>query len=189
MKVILILLISFQLNAQCLNMDIFIVGDFSSSVKGNEEFVVEAIKTFASTIHGENVRVGVALFDKIPKLISELSNDPIEIISLVDHYKDAIAVGGTDIDPALQMGANILLTDNNSSRKLIILISDGDTDFVEKALLTAKQIRQVGIGLCSVLIKNNTQKPEFMKEISNGCYVETEYGNLASELRSLNICL
>jgi Mg-chelatase subunit ChlD len=185
------LLFSLTCHSQCNKMDIVIIGDYSGSVQGNEEFVTDAISTFASSVHSETVRVAVVLFDNQPKIIAELNSEVADLLAQVFSYRDVFATGGTNIESALQMAANILLTEQNDSRKLVILISDGDvtTGTPEGALMTGKQLNAIGVGICSVLIQNKTSQPDFMKEISGGCYVESNYESLSKELKNLNICL
>lgn len=187
--VLLFTFISITCYCQCNEMDVVVLGDFSGSVRGQEEFVIDAIGTFASTVTTQTVRVGVVLFNDDSRVISELSNDSAQILQNLFEYRDANASSGTDIESALLMGVNLLMTGQSSRKKMIILISDGDDSNQDNILIAIKQINSIGIGVCGVLINDSVSKPEFMKEVTSGCYVESDYVNLATELQKINLCL
>jgi Mg-chelatase subunit ChlD len=171
------------------------VADFSESIRGHENEMVDAVNTFASVVNGEGIRTGVVLFASEPKLVSGLTNDVGRLISLMDYYRNGYNEEGyfTNIQPALQMATNLLLEDQRNSRKLVILISDGwitKGPSPSETVLTVKQMNAVGVFVCSVFITtyNELRGVDFLKEISGGCYAESGYMNLAEELKKLNIC-
>ncbi len=179
-------------HAQCSNLDVILLGDFSSSVQGNEQFVLDAIVEFAEelTPHVNDVRLGVIMFADDATVVCRPDNDYWRNLPNVMEYNSINATGSTNIELALQTATNELLREQNNRRKVIVLISDGDVTVgtQEQTIATAKQIQNIGIGICGVLIKNNSSRPEFMKEVSQ-VYVETDYTNLALELKKLNLCL
>lgn len=178
---------------QCLNMDIVILGDYSGSVHKSEQYVIDAFESFASiTSEEKNIRVGLILFADEPEINIPLTKDLSTLLSASAPLREQNASGSTDINAAIEQAAILLYSQQNNSRKLIILISDGDiTDGAtpDQTIATARQLSILGVSICTVLIKNSSSHPEFMKEISSGCYVESSYENLSAELGKMDVCL
>lgn len=190
---IFLLLISLKAHPQCTNLDIVLVADYSGSVRHYESFVSDAILHFAEELtlpYRNDVRLGIVMFADDADVVCKPDNDYWKNLQNVNKYDSINAHGSTNIELALQTATIELLREQNSRRKLIILITDGDVTVgtSDQTIATAKQIQNIGIGICGVLIKNIASRPEFMQEVSD-CYVETDYTNLALELKKLNICL
>lgn len=180
------------IQAQCSQLDVVIVADYSASVRGNEDFVLQAIVTFAEELTlpvANDVRLGIVIFNDNVEVLVKPDNDCYKNLFYADLNRQG--TGSTNIELGLQTATVELLKEQNNRRKIIVLISDGDATVGsrEQTLATGTQIQSLGIGICSVLIKNTSSRPEFMNEISSGCYVETDYLNLASELKKLDVCL
>ena len=174
----------------CLQMDLMLIGDFSASVHGNEQFISDAFKSFAQklTVSEDGVRIGVIAFNNEAFLISPLNSDPQDLNSRIVSLRSFDATGTTNLNSALYM-ATESLTKSRDIRKMIIIVSDGDVDSNGQVYAIASQLKAIGIGICTVLIKNASSKEEFMKAISSDCYVESDYETLGEELQKLSICL
>lgn len=193
LTIFILVLLPFTARCQCNNIDIIVVGDYSGSVHKNERYVMDAFASFAAMASEEsNIRVGLILFNENPEVVVSLCKDQQLLYSSSVELRKRNASGSTDIESAIQLAANTLYTEQNNSRKLIILISDGDITeggSDEQAIYTARQLSVLGVGICSVLIKDASSRPELMKELSNGCYVESSYENLTAQLKELDLCL
>lgn len=192
---IFLLMLTSWLNCtpQCMDLDIMIVGDFSGSVQGHERYVIDAFNSFAGIVNEEkNIRVGLILFADHPVTVMNLSKNIDSLILCTQRLREPTASGSTDIHSAIQKAANNLYAQDNNSRKLIILISDGQITSggnEAQTIATAHSLSILGIGICSVLIKSASSQPEFMRQVASGCYVESDYKNLTAELSKLDICL
>lgn len=189
--VIFILLLGlFKPGDRCLEMDILLIGDMSGSVEGKEDFVIDAIEVFVESIETEEngIRIGVIAFNNVPSLVSPLYGNKQEIRDNVEQY-GWFAHGSTNMSLAFQIAYNELSRDRQNVRKLIILISDGEATDKDDAENTVKELKMVNVGICCVLVRNDSSNPMFMKKISDGCYVESSYENLAYELLKMDICI
>lgn len=188
-----LLLIIFSINAysQCADMDIMLVADFSGSVTSHETFVLDALGSFASTLNvNESVNVGLVLFSDWSFTACQLTNDSDGLMSVINSLRNKNASGSSNMGDALQ-SASIQLISGSHARKFIIVISDGDVNVTppEQTLRIAEQLHVLGIGLCAVLITNESSRPEFMRQISDGCYAESGYETLAQAMRDLSVCM
>lgn len=194
MKALLIVLLfsSSFVHAQCLDLDIMIVADYSGSVQGQEQSVVSAIEGFASgfSLDADGVNLGIVIFNNRAELAAALTGDVREILVQTSLLRAAEATGSTYLEKGLTLAATELLSNGRPGyRRLVIVISDGDVTLVDDTLLAAQQLQLLGIGICAVLIRNSNAKPELLRRISNGCYAESDYNNLADELKKLDLCL
>lgn len=174
----------------CLEMDIIILCDLSGSVEGKEQFITEAVTTFVDKIDisETGIRVGVMGFNEIPFIVSGLNGNKEEIKHLVEDYPFS-GEGLTYMSTGLQVAFNELSRDRPGVQKLIILISDGAASDEDDAMTVVDQLKFVNVGICGVLIRNASSDSDFMKKISNGCYVESSYESLVVELAKMDICL
>lgn len=172
----------------CIQMDIVILADLSQSVRGDEKFIFEAINTFVDKLDTseETIRFGVVGFNQEPFIIAGLQGDKEEIKKLVNgsiFYGEGL----TYMNQGIQLALNQLYVNRFDAQKMMIIISDGN---VTDEYATRETLNQIPfIGICSVLIKNSTCNPQFMKDIGNTCYVETNYQGLVTELAKMDVCL
>lgn len=187
---IFMLVFPFKSNKGCLEMDIVILADLSGSVENYESFVEDAINTFIDKIDlsEENVRIGIIGFNDKPFIIAGLQGDKQQLKMLVSNFPFS-GEGLTNMDFGLQIALNELYRDRYDVQKLIIVISDGAVNNEYKTKEIVSQLQSINIGICGVLIKDDTCNPQFMKDISGICYVETSYENLAMELAKMDVCL
>jgi len=183
-----------SISPSCLQMDIFIIGDFSTSIDGNERFVADAMLEFTDRfdLSDYGLKIGIIGFGSEASLITPLTSDREVIISGINKYLEDEDGGTTNMTAALNMGLAEFYSKSARPdyRKLIVLISDGDPDSSNEVYALASQIKSMGIGICGVLVQASVNKPEYMRIISSEfCYVESDYKNLVSELQKLDICM
>lgn len=200
----------------CLQMDIMLLGDLSSSVEGYEPFVAHAFISFVNQfeLSETGIKIGVITFNSSPNLISPLSSDTGVVRRKTRTLLHRAGSGSTNMLGALAMAIDQFTRNGRTDyKKMIILISDGEPDAEEDVLETAKQIKSLNIGICGVLIivEEDRDTPfkstvypygtfgipivkrdgrVTMKKISSDfCYVESNYENLIIELKKLDICM
>lgn len=177
----------------CLQMDLMILGDYSSSIAGSEEFVVDAMKAFVDKfdLSETGLKIGVYVFNDNTYVISPLTNDKEDLLKKLDVLSKLKSTGGTAMTRALSLTTNELFSANArpTYRKLIIIITDGDPNNEMETYLEAQHIKKLGIGICGVMIQDSSSAPKFLKSICmDSCYVETNYNTLVEELRKLDVC-
>src|SRR6185369_13881362 len=90
--VLIMLTLLGRCKAQCLKLDIMLIGDMSGSVQGNEQFVYNALSTFASRfeLSEEGVKIGAITFDSSPKLISPLTANKQQLLTNLISIKSVM---------------------------------------------------------------------------------------------------
>lgn len=180
----------------CAQMDILLVGDFSSSVIHHENFIVKACQAFINQfeLSERGIKMGIIRFNEQPELLSPLTSNRDQLNSALQKmYRTAS--GSTNIDSALMAASDEIFSNRkrNGINKIIILISDGDPDSGEVykmgSVLRAKKLHDQGVSICSILVLAYKYDRDYMKMISNGCYSEAHYQTLAEELKKLDLCL
>jgi len=200
---ILLLVILTSFNSKpatgCLELDLILIGDYSSSLRGQEHYFVGACRTFVKKfqLSEQTIKIGIVTFNDTAKLISPLSSDTSFITSRINELAEEIGEDWTNMEKGLFVAFNEFTNNGRpNAQKMIIILSDGavnDPGDKTSAPITTmeiiQQLRMTGMGVCSILIKSGEEEPEFMKAISSGCYAESSYENLAIELAKLDVCL
>lgn len=173
-------------------MDIMILADMSGSVQFYQDFVSEATQAFINRfeLSDNGVRIGLVTFSTDAVLVSEVSTNKALLINQAKGITNKEAIGYTNLSSALQIAA-VELMNNRASPKMIIVITDGNPDDINKSRMIAQGLRDLNqITVCGVLVNNSIAKGNFLNELcTHGCYTETNYSALASELEKMNICL
>lgn len=199
---LILLILVFNVNtlkSQCLQRDIILIGDFSHSTIGYENFIKDAFNSFIDQFYlSENtIQIGVVIFSQDAFLISPLSFEKEKLKKLVSVMDQKTYVGKTNIFDALNVSYNEL---NNNGRenikKNIILISDGDANgpFVTDIPYLITEINNNPLfTICSILVDSKSKNEIFMKNISKNnnenCYYSTKYDFLVEVLLRLDICM
>ncbi len=198
MKILLLLLFSFTLSAQCLKLDIVVVGDLSGSVYGHEPFIGDALQTFISRfdLSEETIKIGVIVFNHNTKVLTHLTSDKDILFQVSNRISNSLADGTTDMSGALMAASNEIEQNGRPGvMKIVILITDGMPDNEDDTKQTATNLKQImGTSIFGVYMRNGPGKTGggdvFLESISseNG-YLESNYENLAEQLKKLDICL
>lgn len=191
LALVLIALITSSSN-QCLKLDIILLGDMSTSVEGHQRIMSQAFKAFVEKyeFNDDNLQMGIVTFNTKSEVICSLTSDKTKLIRESITLSSKATDGNTYLEEGLNEALNQFVNNGIKGHdRLIIIVSDGDVDHDAICLAMIKSIKSVGIKVCSVLIKDGWQKPEFMKTISSGCYVESSYESLHEEIKKLNVCL
>lgn len=177
-------------NIGCLEMDIMVLCDLSGSVEGNEPFILEAVVGLINKtdVQEDGIRIGVMGFSNTPFTIAAISGNKKELLKTINEF-DWSSRDNTYMAQALQVSYIDLLKDRQYVNKMIIIISDGLPSDRGETLSTIKQLNDINVGICGVLIKDQDSDASFMMAISGACYVETSWENLATELAKMDVCL
>lgn len=195
---LLVLTLSFKSdNNGCLRLDILLVGDYSYSCDGKEHFIVDAFKAFANRfkLSEEDFKIGIITFEETATIRCPLTSDPILFNDAIKKLENLKANGaGTNITLALRAAFDELHSNGRQhTTKIIILVSDGLNNNGEAdPVKVADQIKITGTTICTVLVdkESNATNATVMKYIAtSGWYVESSYGTLIDELKTLDICL
>jgi uncharacterized protein YegL len=190
--VLLLIVTTWSNPKQCQDIDILLVGDMSTSVRGHEPFIADAFDAFtnAFSISPDEINLGIVTFNTDAELLTPLTGDRNEINTQINFLRGSAAEGSTNMSAALFLAFNELRRNGRPAyRKLIIMISDGAVDNEANVLSIATQMKAMNIHICSVLIKASGNKPDVMRAIADHCYAESDYNNLSTELQKLDICL
>lgn len=215
---ILMLLCSFSRpNYGCLKIDIMLVGDYSTSVQKYESQCYNAFKSFVQNFDtsDDGIKIGLIRFADSATMISKLTGDKQELLQSLKMFETK-AVGSTDMLSAVDIATDEFLSNSRPDRmKLMIIVSDGEVGATRKRILERSKIfkdflkgkictimiqKEKGSdipynhdstfwGMYSIRPKYEYDDVEFMKNLSNDCYIESDYKNLETELKKLDICL
>jgi len=176
----------------CLKADIMLVADMSTSVHGSESFIYNALKTFVDRfdLDDNGVRLGVVRFSDKAYLMTGLTSDRDTVYMALSSLKGG-ASGTTNMtDAVVVAGEELLGRGRIDAHRIIVLVSDGDPDREEDTLEAARQIKLFGVAICGIFVLSDSRaSKEYMQQISNEyCYVESDYNNLVTELKKLEVC-
>lgn len=123
-------------------LDVIFAIDCSGSMKTNDpsKMGLSMVQAFIDTVQAENIRVGyVAYNDNIVAFSAPAS---IEASEKREQLKEEISAvsygGGTDIGLGISYAYGLLPTEGNS-RRIMVLISDGETDLPKGSERTIEQ--------------------------------------------------
>lgn len=174
----------------CLELDVVLLIDISGSIQGHEHKAQEAVKIFLDGLElaDDGIMVSIVTFSSEPRLICSLSSDKT---MLKGKANDIISDNGaTYIASGLYLSVEQLLkVGREGVKKMIIVISDGQVADPETSKTICSQLKVAMIGICSVLILTDVHNRDFMRDISNGCYIESSYDNLPKEIKKLDMCI
>lgn len=193
--ILLLLISSTKVSSQgCLNMDIMLIGDLSGSVDGKFYFVADAFDAFIDRFDlGDNtVRIGITAFESDTHLLTGFTTDKKQLRAATKRIRNFEYSGTSDLYTAIEVAwFQFTLNARKDSRKMIIIVSDGDVNNpgVTLALIEAMK-GQANIEVCGVLVDTFSTKETFMVMASEfNCYVSTSYDTLVDELQKLDLCL
>lgn len=184
--------ISFGNDNSCLQIDIILVADFSSSVENYQYFISSALQAFANRfeLSEGTVKIGLIVFSDYPRLLCPLTSDGERLKKEIDEVSTLVPEGETYMGEAFLLAMDEINKNGRAGyKRMIIIISDGYPTWRESTLRINNQVKGNNISVCSVLIKVNVCDGEFMKDISTNCYVESNYENLILALESLDVCI
>lgn len=181
----------------CLQIDIVLVGDLSGSVSGNETQVGEAFAAFVDRFELSNngIRIGIVTFGNFAEIRSNLSSDKQKLKQICSNIPGAY--GSTNLTNALEVAGNMLIEDTGIVNrqdvpKLIILVTDGEADDGTSAASLSEQLQRIlNVGICGIMIENESSKESYLKSIvSPFCnQTVTGYVTLIEAMKSMDICL
>lgn len=194
-----------QLQAQCLKMDIMLVGDMSSSVQDNEQFIADAFDALTNKLElsDDGIRIGLITFNTGHHIWTPQTSNKGAVLFHIDNaIRNTRAGGETYMTDALMAAMTLLSngTRDENTLKLIIIVSDGQPNSPSDAITVANQIKSLpGYAIFGVLVideeYSNTyyqhsieDDSKFMEAIST-VYVRTNYEALAQTIRDMDICL
>ena len=112
-------------------LDVIFVMDYSGSMKTNDSRNIAKgmVKAFIDTIHGGNINIGFVAYND--QILSSTSPVPVDTVEDRTALKDLVDEkeysGNTDIGLGLRYAYD-LLNQENGRKKILVLISDGESD-------------------------------------------------------------
>lgn len=183
----------------CAPIDILLLADVSSSIGGNKNQVVNAFKGFIKgfDLDENGVRIGIITFSDDAKVFSPITSDLNKLSIAYDSLNNMSLGSSTKVSSGFYAVEKEFLRNGRwDAMRILILVSDGDPDSYYESTEKKELIQQAKnlnvlhrIMICSILVTGSRVDQVFMREISNGCYAETDYSNLLRELQKLNFCL
>ncbi len=175
-------------------MDVIFVLDRSGSMqsKDNTNTANELVKMYIDTMYSENTKVGLVGFNDTIVSSTELTS--LDILENRNKLKTTVnnmpIKGSTDIGLALKE-ATSLLENSNASEKVIVLISDGETDVNTSKVRTLEQSKAdekfaiekaISEGYTIYCIGINNPSNTYLNAISSQVGGKTYQMNSTSEL-------
>ena len=123
-------------------LDIIFVIDSSGSMKANDpsKMGLDMVQAFIDTMQTQGIRIGYVAYNN--DIVSYAAPEPIETTENRETLKGKIAsiayAGDTDIGMGVAYAYKLLSTEENS-RKIMVLISDGETDLPSGVSRTEEQ--------------------------------------------------
>lgn len=187
MKTLALLLLCSGLHAQCLKLDLVVVGDLSFSVSGHEHQIYEAFVGLAQSldVSEATTKIAAVTFSTSAEINCHLSADRNDI-----EFSPRTAEGSTNLRAALEAALQELVDNGRpDARKMIVVVSDADADSPGAAIAIATGLRASGIIICGVLIQDYNSRADVMQDLTGGCYTQSTYKDLAAEIKKLDVCL
>lgn len=201
MKYLLIILLFLPLPifSQCMNQDIVVMVDVSSSVMSYQQDMENGVRAIVDKfeIKFDKVNFGFVEFGSEAIITLPLISDEELIYDYIDHISKSNKLGSTNMSDALRISHDML---NNSERvmndKVLIIVSDGEPDNVYLAQYFAQNIKQnvPPIKICSIIIKPIRDKYDgtrvsFLRRIaSDMCFTVTDFNKIVEDINKLNFC-
>lgn len=185
MRLLFLLLSLLPVQNECLQVDILLVVDVSTSVAGEERFVKEAINMFVSQfeLSEETVKVGLVTFGDNAHLVCPLTTDKALLNVNLSGW------GSTNMAEGFFVAFNELMKSGRPGyRKVIVLLSDGQPDEKEATKTIASQISQANVLVYGIVIEAGGRDEAFMDEISDH-YLKSDFTRLPEEIKKLDVCL
>ena len=177
---------------------VVLVLDNSGSMRGNAlSSTIDATKGFVDNILKNDVSIGLVTYASSAKMVSNFSVNASKLKGLAAGMS---ANGGTDIEAGLSQ-AYTMLKNSNASRRIIVLMSDGQPNKGvqgEALIAYANQLKEQGITLYTLgffeSVSNNKDKAaaqQLMGAMANaGCHYEVSsaddlalfFGDIAEQL-------
>ena len=187
---------AFAQKQSCLQIDIVLVGDLSGSVSNNENQVRNAFSAFVDRFELSDIgiKIGIVIFGTDAKVMSQLSSDKVALKQKISEIP--YASGSTNLKAGLYEASNMLVTNAGMVRRdvpmLIIVVTDGEADDKEGAAYLAEQLQEMlGIGICAIMIENQSSAETYLKSIASPFCSRTVrgYNNLIEAMKQMDICL
>lgn len=174
----------------CAKIDVVVLVDVSGSIKGYEDDIRLALVSFVDNldISDGGIHAGIVAFSDGGSILCELTGNHDKFDDTFGRIKSDD--GGTNMKSGfLWVQDELQKRGRPDALKVIIVISDGQTDYQQECLAMARMSELSNILVCSILIKNSTHDEEFMKQLGGHCYLETDYNHLYDELEKIDLCL
>jgi len=126
-------------------LDIIFVIDSSGSMKTNDpsRMGLDMVQAFIDTMQTQGIRIGYVAYNH--EILSYMAPETIDTTEKREILKDQIASitysGDTDIGMGVSCAYELLSTEENT-HKIMVLISDGDTDLPVGSFRTVEQSNQ-----------------------------------------------
>lgn len=191
----LALLFTTFVNAQCLKLDLVVVGDLSGSTYEHQYEIQYAFQSFVDRfdLNEEGVNISFVVFGQESGIVTGLTDDKDKLYNGIQTMFSYPVGAKTSIAKGLITAySEILYNGREDAKKIIVFISDGvatvDVDLMYKYINLIKADPRVTV--CGVLINSIVSSENLMFELSDEyCYVATDYHYLQETLEKMSLCL
>lgn len=179
---------------ECLQLDIMMIADFSGSLQGKERIMVNGIRQFSRkfTLTNDGVRIGLISFSDAAILRTTYTGDSTVLNNYIDNLEYVQADGSTHVGLALEMTMDqIVRYGRQDVKKIVVIVTDGIPNDKEKALQMGELLKMNNVVIGGVMVIGMYGYDEhFLRNLTTkDFYYETDFANLVTTLKNMNICL
>jgi|GEM_PF-6604242 Mg-chelatase subunit ChlD len=183
----------------CLEADIIFLLDMSSSVRGYEPFIVDAVEEFSNSfaLSDDGVKIGFATFASVLGYTLQPTGNNISLSGAIDTLRKVSAGSGTAMSPAFEFAYHAFVQSSNdrgnTPMRILICISDGELGDWESSVMWAKALRSyAGVDIyCINTDAEMSSGEDILIDIASSPrhYVASDYVFLAQVLKGLDACM
>lgn len=150
---------------------------FSGAYSSRLSFAKEAARGFADTVNYDKDRVGVAYFNSSGSIVLEMSSDKSEIKAAIAGITSTTA--RTDLAAGMDAAMDYLNTQDN--HKVLILLTDGESNQGEDPLLLAQQWKDANKTIIVVALRSWGQYFNTLYQIASAGFFLSAYDDTAAD--------
>ena len=180
-------------NFGCLNLDVVLLTDMSGSVWRNEQFIARALTAFVERfeLSESTMKISIIRFSDDAIVLNNLTTDKETLNHSINNIRTKKAIGSTNMTFGLLTAMNELFYNGRkTSKKLIILITDGAPNYPHETIRTADEIKNLYlVDICGIFVDSSSGNSYFLEKVSSSyCYSESNYEQLTELLKTIDIC-
>ena len=190
---------SIQFSA-CFSARIFVLIDWSSSVRGTEKNIINALSSFIDSLSPtweHDLYFEIIRFGDGHEVLVELTNRPEELYDALFEFGETGAYSdGTLVSSAFlevkEVFEHLQEEGEGTYRDVVVVISDGkitNKNDEAYALELARHLHSQNVQIYALNTGSNTSNSIFMTEIANAGYFESSIRDLKRQLESLDPCM
>lgn len=186
-----------SLGGGCLEADILFITDWSGSIQGHEAVVVSALNSYINgfTLSPDGVKIGIMTFSGGAEIECPLTASRNRLDSSLVRLRFRVPGGDTKLNSALVLSPKVfnqstMERDKSPSMRIIIFMSDGDSNDQADAKISAQTLKDDGVIIYVIGIGDIKDDPrKALKDIASpDAYMEIDYESLKKTLQRMDLC-